>query len=146
MVPSKKTTCWLVERDKRERHELHYILFFKFGTRVRFWYQIWKIPFNVCHKILHICNMCVSHSVVSDSLQAHGLQPTRPLHPWDSPGKNSGMGCHFLLQHICNKQTINLVLSILIAKDMRETLSGLSDISIKIKSNQLTRTSPALHV
>ena len=28
----------------------------------------------------------------------HGLQPTRLLHPWDSPGKNTGVGCHFLLQ------------------------------------------------
>ena len=25
-------------------------------------------------------------------------QPTKLLHPWDSPGKNTGMGCHFLLQ------------------------------------------------
>ena len=28
----------------------------------------------------------------------HRLQPTRLLHPWDSPGKNTGVGCHFLLQ------------------------------------------------
>ena len=31
-------------------------------------------------------------------MRPHGLQPTRLLHPWDSPGKNSGVGCHFLLQ------------------------------------------------
>ena len=37
-----------------------------------------------------------SHSVVSDSLQPHGC--TRLLHPWDSPGKGTGVGCHFL-QH-----------------------------------------------
>ena len=36
--------------------------------------------------------------VVSDSLQPHGLQPTRLLCPWDFPGKNTGVGCHFLLQ------------------------------------------------
>ena len=35
---------------------------------------------------------------MSDSVRPHGLQPTRLLHPWDSPGKNNGMGCHFLLQ------------------------------------------------
>ena len=40
----------------------------------------------------------VSCSVVSDSLQPHRLQPTRPLCPWGSPGKNTGVGCHFLLQ------------------------------------------------
>ena len=35
---------------------------------------------------------------MSDSVQPHGLQPTRLPHPWDSPGKNTGVGCHFLLQ------------------------------------------------
>ena len=39
-----------------------------------------------------------SRSVVSDSLRPHGLQPTRLLHPWDFPGKSTGVGCHFLLQ------------------------------------------------
>ena len=41
---------------------------------------------------------------MSDSVRPHGLQPTRLLHPWDSPGKNTGVGCHFLLQkyaHSC---------------------------------------------
>ena len=35
---------------------------------------------------------------MSDSLQHYGLQPTRLLCPWDSPGKNTGVGCHALLQ------------------------------------------------
>ena len=35
---------------------------------------------------------------MSDSVQPHGLQPTRLLCPWASPGKNTGVGCHFLLQ------------------------------------------------
>ena len=39
-----------------------------------------------------------SRSVVSDSLRPHGLQPTRLLHPWDFPGKSTGVGCHCLLQ------------------------------------------------
>ena len=42
--------------------------------------------------------MCVSHSVMSDSLQPHGLQPASLLCPWNSPGKNTGVGYHFLLQ------------------------------------------------
>ena len=37
-------------------------------------------------------------SVVSDSVRPHRRQPTRLCHPWDSPGKNPGVGCHFLLQ------------------------------------------------
>ena len=36
-------------------------------------------------------------SVVSDSLQPHGLQPSRLLCPWDPPGKSTGVGCHVLL-------------------------------------------------
>ena len=39
-----------------------------------------------------------SRSVVSDSLWPHGLQPTRLLHPWDLPGKSTGVGCHSLLR------------------------------------------------
>ena len=35
---------------------------------------------------------------MSDSVQPHRRQPTRLPHPWDSPGKNTGGGCHFLLQ------------------------------------------------
>ena len=35
---------------------------------------------------------------LSDSVQPHRRQPTRLPHPWDSPGKNIGVGCHFLLQ------------------------------------------------
>ena len=44
------------------------------------------------------CCCCQVASVVSDSVRPHRLQPTRLPHPWDSPGKNTGVGCHFLLQ------------------------------------------------
>ena len=37
---------------------------------------------------------------MSNSVRSHRWQPTRLLHPWDSPGKNTGVGCHFLLQCI----------------------------------------------
>ena len=45
--------------------------------------------------------------MVSDSLQPHGLQPTRLLCPWDSLGKNTGVGCHSLLQEIFLTQGLN---------------------------------------
>ena len=45
-------------------------------------------------------HVCVSHSVMSNSLQFHGLYPTRFLCPCNSPGKNTGVGCHSLLQGI----------------------------------------------
>ena len=37
-------------------------------------------------------------SVVSNSMRPHRRKPARLPHPWDSPGKNTGVGCHFLLQ------------------------------------------------
>ena len=39
-------------------------------------------------------------SVVSYSVRPHRRQAPRLHHPWDSPGKNTGVGCHFLLQCI----------------------------------------------
>ena len=48
----------------------------------------------------YVITHVLSRSVVSDSLQSHGLQPARILCPWDFPGKNTGVGCHFLLQRI----------------------------------------------
>ena len=50
----------------------------------------------------------VRPSAVSDSLRPHGLHPSvRLLCPWDSPGKNTGVACHFLLQGIFSTQGSN---------------------------------------
>ena len=63
-------------------------------------------PYSLCQKPLSVgpsccccccCCYCVA-SVVSDSVRPHRRQPNRLPRPWDSPGKNTGMGCHFLLQ------------------------------------------------
>ena len=48
-----------------------------------------------------------SRSVVSDSSRPHGLQPTRPLHPWDFPSKSTGVGCHCLLRVVSNLSSKN---------------------------------------
>ena len=50
--------------------------------------------------------MCAC-SVVSNSLQPYGLKPTRLLCPRDFPGKNTGVGCHFLLQRIFLTRGLN---------------------------------------
>ena len=50
----------------------------------------------------------LSGSVISNSLPLHGLYSTRLLCPWDFPGKNIEMGCHFLLQGIFPTQGWNL--------------------------------------
>ena len=42
----------------------------------------------------------VMHAAKSHSVRPHRRQPTRLPHPWDSPGKNTGVGCHFLLQWV----------------------------------------------
>ena len=64
--------------------------------------------------------------MVSDSLQPHGLEPAKLLCPWDSPGKNTGVGCHALLQGIFPTQGSNLHLlrcrQVLYLWDIREAL------------------------
>ena len=50
---------------------------------------------------IYVC-VCVCARVLGcfnpNSLQLYGLWPIRLHCPWDSPGKNTGVGCHFLLQ------------------------------------------------
>ena len=47
---------------------------------------------------LFLLLLLLSRFSVSDSVPPHRRQPTRLLCPWNSPGKNTGVGCHFLLQ------------------------------------------------
>ena len=49
----------------------------------------------------------ISHSVVSSFLQPHGWWTARLLCPWNSPGKNIGVHCHFLLQRVFLTQGSN---------------------------------------
>ena len=55
---------------------------------------------------MHVC-ACSVALVVSNSSGHHGLLPIRLLCRWDSPGKNIGVGCHFLLQGIFPTQGYN---------------------------------------
>ena len=56
--------------------------------------MIWENSIETC--ISKVKKWKWSHSVMSDSLQPHGLQPTRLLRPWDFSGNSTGVGCHFL--------------------------------------------------
>ena len=47
------------------------------------------------------CPCCQVASVVSDSVRPHRQQPTRLPHPWDSPGKNTGVGIYVLVRNTC---------------------------------------------
>ena len=44
--------------------------------------------------------LLLSRFSLSDSVRPHSRKPTRLPRPWDSPGKKTGVGCHFLLQHM----------------------------------------------
>ena len=76
----------------------------------------WWLPvYFLCDFCLLVCGflssswcvcVCVC-SVTSNSLQLHGQQPTRPLCSWDVTGKNTGVGCRFLLQGIFLTQGSN---------------------------------------
>ena len=57
---------------------------------------------NNIHKLL----LLFSHAAVSNSVQPHGLWPTRLLCLLDSPGKNTGMGCHSLLPRIASAYSL----------------------------------------
>ena len=67
-----------------------------FSGIVLYAYHCAKDRSNTC-RCCCCCCFCVA-SVMSDSVRPRREQPTRLLHPWDSPGKNTGVGCHFLLQ------------------------------------------------
>ena len=57
------------------------------------------LPMNIlCPVTADAATAAAKSLVVSDSVRPHRRQPTRVPHPWDSPGKNTGVGCHFLLQ------------------------------------------------
>ena len=61
---------------------------------------------------------------MSDSVRPHRWQPTRLLHPWDSPGKNTGVGCHFLLQ--CMKVKVKVKSCPTLSEPMDCSLPGSS--------------------
>ena len=55
-----------------------------------------------------VCVCVCMCSITSNTLQLHGLQPASLLCPSDSPGKRTGMGCHFFIQEISPTQGSNL--------------------------------------
>ena len=96
--------------DLALRLERSTCVFFWFGfvSSVTQWTQLCKYTISrQVHKRTLLVSQSVCRSVVSDSLWPHGLQPTRLLCPWNSPGKNAGVGCHFFLQGIFPSQGSN---------------------------------------
>ena len=81
----------------------------KYSTSLRKW-KLKQEYLIFCPLITCVCVCVCACSVTYDSLQPHGLQPTRLLCPWNFPGKNTGAGCHFLLQGIFPTQESKLCL------------------------------------
>ena len=77
--------CWIINKAECWRID---------AFEMWCWRRLLRVPWTAGRSKQSIW----SHSVVSDSSRPHGLQPTRPLHPWDLPGKSTGVGCHCLLQ------------------------------------------------
>ena len=81
-----------------------------------------------------------SCSAVSDSLQCHGLSPTRLLHLWNFPDKNTGVGFHLLLQGMfLTKRSNPLLLDLLHwqADSLSLCHLGSTATSIKLLSNDI---------
>ena len=101
---------WTVETSRSLCHESHPVVCWQFFQRERLGRlsSLIKIQLSQPSRLLHIsphcphlkCHPCCCWvtSVMSDSVLLHRRQPTGLSHPWDSPGKNTGVGCHFLLQ------------------------------------------------
>ena len=71
------------------------LYFLGLKNHCRWWLQAWH--FSLEEKLWQTCCCCCVASIMSDSVQPHRRPPTRLLSPWGSPGKNTGVGCHFLL-------------------------------------------------
>ena len=70
------------------------------------------------------CDLILFTSVVSNSVRPHKQQPTRLPCPWDSPGKNTGVGCHFPLQ--CRKVKVKVTSCLTVSDPMDCSLPGSS--------------------
>ena len=68
-------------------------------TRLNIWKFMVHVLLNLAWRILSITLLACATSTAAKSLQScltlrpHRLQPTRLLHPWDSPDKNTGVNC-----------------------------------------------------
>ena len=93
------------------RHCVHLVYnFFSNYKLSMLFHNVQQLP--IFHGFVCVC-VCVcvcmhACSVVSNSLQPHGLQPTRLLCPWNLRGKKTGVGCHFLCQGIFLTQGSNM--------------------------------------
>ena len=75
------------------------------------------VEFTIFTYVSHAVAAAAKLLQLSDSVLPHRQQPTRLLCPWDSPGKNTGVGHHFLLQCMKVKRESEVAQSCLILRD-----------------------------
>ena len=88
------------ERSRRRRRKRR-------GRRKRI--QDYEFHIYVCLCVCVRARVCALSAQSCLTLRPHGLKPARLLCPWDFPGKNTGVGCHFLIQRIFPTQKIKPV-------------------------------------
>uniref|UniRef100_A0AC11DBR7 Uncharacterized protein n=1 Tax=Ovis aries TaxID=9940 RepID=A0AC11DBR7_SHEEP len=88
---------------------------------------------------------------MSDSVRPHRRQPTRLPHPWDSPGKNTGVGCHFLLQCMKVKEFIKThsteeITDVSVTEPLETSpVTNQLNTMLKIFENQANKLERAMH-
>ena len=100
-LEGEKTRLWNTMRATQKVCDLAPVMYQ--GLEGMMW-KGWTWRFEV---ILMLLLFACSVMSMSDVLWPNGLRPTRPLCPWDFPGENAGVGCHFLLKGISLVQKLN---------------------------------------
>ena len=84
-------TLWVWEQEARKGRTIRSVLVIRLS----------QLGYKALGSLWEAHPVCMpSCSVMSSSLRAHGLKPTRLLCPWNFPGKNTGVASHSLLQGI----------------------------------------------
>ena len=111
--PNRKSKVLMITMNFRELQGLNDVEYVKVPCRGDQKHLFAHVPILLCLTLIHMaqiftcvsCQLCneaakslQSCPTLSDSVRPHRWQPTRLPHPWDSPGKNTGVGCYFLLQ------------------------------------------------
>ena len=102
LVPNMSFLASYWTQDPNQEHTVYWLWCFLFvfiyNIHVALLPSLPSFPLHGINLWMSCCCCCWVASVVPNSVQPHRRQPTRLRSPWDSPGKNTGVGCHFLLQ------------------------------------------------
>ena len=103
-IITQKTECWSIWQeylDVLDKYDFAWVKSGRWGHNNSDLseYSLTEIMIVMCLTQCRLLLLLLQvTSVMSDSVWPHRRQPTRLLRPWDSPGKNTGVGCQFLLQ------------------------------------------------